>query len=389
MSEKKQILKLNAISPLANEIFANYDYSDSCTDPTGIMVRSAQMAEYKPGKNLVAVARAGAGTNNIPVADYAEKGIVVFNTPGANANAVKELVLCELFLGGRKIVDAIEWVKTLKGEGDMVGKLVEKGKSKFVGREITGKQLGVIGLGAIGVAVANAAYELNMNVMGTDPFLSTVNALALSPRVKVVADNNEIFKNADFITLHVPLTGDTREMINAESLAKMKDGVVIINNSRGELVNTADMIAALESGKVGRYITDFPNADLIGVANCICVPHLGASTPEAEDNCAVMAGRELVDYIENGNITNSVNYPAVSLARDESKGRLCILHRNVKNIITGFTSAISGQEINIAHMASCSRGDYACSILEIDGAVTEAIKSAIEGIDGVLRVRVV
>ena len=383
----KKILKLNAISPLADAIFAGYGYSDSCENPDGIMVRSAQMADYKVNPNLIAVARAGAGTNNIPVADYAEKGIVVFNTPGANANAVKELVICELFLGGRKICEAIDWVKTLKNEGDNIGKLVEKGKSRFIGHEILGKQLGVIGLGAIGVAVANAAYGLNMEVMGTDPYLSTMNALALSPHINVVPDRESIYKNADFITLHVPLTPDTRGMINADTIKLMKDGVVIINNSRGELVNSDDMTAALESGKVGRYITDFPDEKLIGAKNCICVPHLGASTPEAEDNCAVMAAHELVDYIENGNITNSVNFPAVSLARDEGKGRLCILHRNVKNIITKFTSAISAQELNIAHMASSSRGEYACSILEIDGKVPEKTIAKISAVEGVLRVR--
>ena len=383
----KQILKLNAISPLADAIFAGYGYGDSCENPDGIIVRSAQMAEYKPGDNLVAVARAGAGTNNIPVADYAEKGIVVFNTPGANANAVKELVICELFLGGRRIIDAIDWVNTLKSEGDNVGKLVEKGKSKFVGCEIKGKMLGVIGLGAIGVAVANAAYGLNMEVMGTDPFLSTMNALALSPHINVVPDRENIYKNADFITLHLPLNSETKGMINTTAIAQMKDGVVIINNSRGELVNTDDMIAALENGKVGRYITDFPNDKLIGVKNCICVPHLGASTPEAEDNCAVMAAHQLVDYIENGNIANSVNYPSVSLARDEGKGRVQILHRNVKNIITKFTSAISAQGLNIAHMASSSRGDYACSILEIDGAIPAKTVESIARVDGVLRVR--
>ena len=312
---------------------------------------------------------------------------MVFNTPGANANAVKELVICELFLGGRRIIDAIDWVNTLKSEGDNVGKFVEKGKSKFVGCEIKGKMLGVIGLGAIGVAVANAAYGLNMEVMGTDPFLSTMNALALSPHINVVPDRENIYKNADFITLHLPLNSETKGMINTKAIAQMKDGVVIINNSRGELVNTDDMIAALENGKVGRYITDFPNDKLIGVKNCICVPHLGASTPEAEDNCAVMAAHQLVDYIENGNIANSVNYPSVSLARDEGKGRVQILHRNVKNIITKFTSAISAQGLNIAHMASSSRGDYACSILEIDGAIPAKTVESIARVDGVLRVR--
>lgn len=383
----KKILKLNAISPLADAIFAGYGYSDSCDDPDGIIVRSAQMADYEPGKNLVAVARAGAGTNNIPVADYAEKGIVVFNTPGANANAVKELVMCELFLGGRKIIDGIDWVKTLKDEGENIGKLVEKGKAKFAGCEIKGKMLGVIGLGAIGVYVANAAHKLLMNVTGTDPYLSTTHALALSPHVNVVPEREDVYKKADFLTLHVPLTNDTKGMIDAEAIAQMKDGVVIINNSRGELVNTDDMIAALESGKVARYITDFPNAKLIGVKNCICVPHLGASTPEAEDNCAVMAAHQLVDYIENGNITNSVNYPAVYLTRTEGKGRVQILHRNVKNIITKFTSAIAEQGLNIANMASSSKGEFACSIMDTDGAISEKTISAISAIEGVLRVR--
>ncbi len=382
----KKILKLNAISPLADAIFAGYGYSDSCDNPDGIIVRSAQMADYKVNDNLIAVARAGAGTNNIPVADYAEKGIVVFNTPGANANAVKELVICELFLGGRKITDAVDWVKTLKDEGDNVGKLVEKGKSKFVGHEIMGKTLGVIGLGAIGVEVANTAYKLGMNVIGTDPYLSTIHALALSPHIEVVAGRDEIYRKADFISIHVPLNKDTKSMINKDTLAACKDGVVIINNSRGELVNTDDMIEALSSGKVGRYITDFPNASLIGVPNCICVPHLGASTPEAEDNCAVMAAHELVDYIENGNILNSVNYPDISLPR-ASKGRLCILHRNVSNLITKFTSVISALGLNIANMTSSSRGDYACSILDIDGAVPQKAVTEIAALEAVLKVR--
>ncbi|MCD8309196.1 MAG: 3-phosphoglycerate dehydrogenase family protein [Clostridia bacterium] len=382
----KSILKLNAISPLADGIFKDYEYSDSCADPCGIMVRSAAMADYNVNSSLIAVARAGAGTNNIPVADYAEKAIVVFNTPGANANAVKELVICELFLGGRKITDAIDWVKTIKGEGDAVGKLVEKGKGKFVGHEIAGKTLGVIGLGAIGVAVANSAYALGMNVIGTDPYLSTGNALHLSPYVKVVASREEVYKEADFITVHVPLNADTKAMINDGTISLMKDGVVIINNSRGELADSNAIITALKSGKVGRYITDFPSADLIGVENCICVPHLGASTPEAEDNCAVMAANQLVDYIENGNIKNSVNYPAISLPRG-SAGRLSILHKNVANLIANFTTAISAKGLNISNMASTSKGDYAASILEVDGTVTDSLVNDISAIGGVLRVR--
>ena len=380
------ILKLNSISPLADDIFAGYEYGDDVKSPTGIMVRSAAMADYAPGKELLAVARAGAGTNNIPVADYAAKGIVVFNTPGANANAVKELVICELFLGGRKITDAIDWVKTLKGEGDNVGKLVEKGKGKFAGHEIAGKTLGVIGLGAIGIMVANAAVALGMKVVGADPYLSTQGALHLNPAVEVAADNAAVFRKADFITLHLPLNAQTRGMIGAEALASFKDGAVLINNSRGELADSAAVIAALGSGKLSRYITDFPTADLIGVEGAICVPHLGASTPEAEDNCAVMAARQLKDYIENGNIVNSVNYPAVCAAR-EGKARICVCHRNVPNMIAELTSAISKRGINIANLTDKSRGDYAYGIIDIDGEADGALLGDIAAIEGVIRVR--
>lgn len=383
-----KILKLNAISPKADEIFAGYEYGDDVRNPDGIMVRSAAMADYETGDALIAVARAGAGTNNIPVSAYAEKGIVVFNTPGANANAVKELVICELFLGGRKITDAIDWTKTLKGEGDGVSKLVEKGKSKFVGSEILGKTLGVIGLGAIGITVANAAAALGMNVIGTDPYLSTNNAVLLDPRVKIVATRDEIYRNADFITVHVPLTPDTKAMFNAETFKTMKQGAVLINNSRGELVDNQAVIAALEEGKLNRYITDFPADCLIGVKNAICVPHLGASTPEAEDNCAVMAARQLIDYIENGNITNSVNYPAVSALR-EGKARICVLHKNVANMIAQFSSAVSANGINIANMIDKSKGDYAYCIIDIDGDATAEVVNKISAIDGVLKVRAI
>jgi len=381
------ILKLNAISPLADDIFANYEYSDAVANPQGIMVRSAAMADYQVGDNLLAVARAGAGTNNIPVAEYAEKGIVVFNTPGANANAVKELVICELFLGGRKITDAIDWTKTIKSEGDAVPKLVEKGKSKFVGCEILGKTLGVIGLGAIGIMVANTAAKLGMKVIGVDPFLSTQNALLIDPKVKVVATREEIYKNADFITLHVPLNAETKGMFNQDVFAMMKDGAVLINNARGELVDTTAVVSALESGKLERYITDFPNADIIGVKNAICVPHLGASTPEAEDNCAIMAGRQLVDYIENGNITNSVNYPALSVPREVGKPRLCVLHKNVPNMIAQFTSTLSAKGINIDHMSNKSKGDYSYCIIDTDKEVGDETLAKICALDGVLKAR--
>lgn len=383
-----EILKLNAISPLADEIFANYGYTDSCKNPDGIMVRSAAMADYKVNENLLAVARAGAGTNNIPCADYAEKGIVVFNTPGANANAVKELVICELFLGGRKITEAIDWAKTLKGEGENVAKLVEKGKSKFVGCEIAGKTLGVIGLGAIGVSVANAAAALGMNVVGFDPYLSTPNAVALTSDAKLVSNRDEIYKVADFITLHVPLTAETKGLINKTTIAKMKDGAVIINNSRGELAVSDDIIAALESGKLERYITDFPDDKILGVKNAICVPHLGASTPEAEDYCAVMAARQLVDYIENGNIKNSVNYPAVAMPR-ESKSRLCVLHKNVKEILSKILAVISSQGINVANMQDASKGEYAYLVCELDDALTKAGVEKIKAISGIIKVRLI
>lgn len=383
-----KILKLNAISPLADGVFEKYEYSDSCTNPDGIMVRSAQMADYAVNDNLLAVARAGAGTNNIPCAEYAEKGIVVFNTPGANANAVKELVICELFLGGRKITEAIDWVKTLKGEGDNVPKLVEKGKGKFAGCEIAGKTLGIIGLGAIGVAVANSAAALKMNVIGVDPYLSTPNAVALTSDVKLVSTREDVYKKADFITLHVPLTPETKGVINKETIEKMKDGVVIINNSRGELVDTDDIIAALESGKVSRYITDFPNDKLIGVKNAVCVPHLGASTPEAEDYCAVMAANQLTDYIENGNIKNSVNYPAVSMPK-ESAARVCVHHKNIKEILSKILTVISSQGINVANMQDASKGEYAYLICDLDEVPAAQTLENIRKIDGVIRVRMI
>ena len=382
------ILKLNAISPLADDIFKNYNYSDKIANPDGIMVRSAAMADYQVGSKLLAVARAGAGTNNIPVSDYTQKGIVVFNTPGANANAVKELVICELFLGGRKITDAIDWVKTLKGEGENVSKLVEKGKSSFVGGEILGKTVGVIGLGAIGIAVANAAYALGMNVVGCDPFLSTANALLLNPAVKVVASRDEIYKSCDYITVHVPLTPETKGMFNAQTIASMKDGAVLINNSRGELADTDAVISALESGKLARYVTDFPSDALIGVKNAICVPHLGASTPEAEDNCAVMAAKQLVDYIENGNIVNSVNYPALS-APKEGAARICIHHKNVANMIAQFTAAVSSFGLNIENMADKSKGDFAYCVIDVNAVPAPALADKIAAIDGVVRVRVI
>ncbi len=381
-----QILKLNEISPVADREFpAGYTFTKEASAPEGIMLRSFNMHEYPLNDELLAVARAGAGTNNIPIPACTEKGIVVFNTPGANANAVKELVICELFLGGRKIVDAIEWVKTLKGtEG--ISKAVEKGKSAYVGHEILGKTLGVIGLGAIGVMVANTAADLGMQVIGYDPYLSVQGALHLDNRVKT-ADLATLLKESDFVTVHVPLTPDTQSMFNAESIQNMKDGAVLINNSRGELVDAQAILDAVNSGKIERYITDFPSDELIGAKNVICVPHLGASTPEAEDNCAAMAARELVDYIENGNITHSVNFPDVSAPRT-SAARICVMHKNVEGVISKITSIISGENINIANLQDKSKKDMAYMIVDLDGTPTEKVVKAIRKLDSVVRVRV-
>ncbi len=379
------ILKLNEISEVADREFpTGYVFSGDVQNPDGIMLRSFNMHEYPLNDELLAVARAGAGTNNIPIPACTEKGIVVFNTPGANANAVKELVLCELFLGGRKIVDAIEWVKTLKGT-DGISKTVEKGKSKFVGHELSGKTLGVIGLGAIGVLVANTAADLGMHIVGYDPYLSVNAALHLDTRVEAV-DLDTLLKKSDFITVHVPLTPSTDKMFNAEAFAKMKDGAVLVNNSRGELVDTNAVLTAIESGKLERYITDFPADQLIGVKNVICVPHLGASTPEAEDNCAAMAARELVDYIENGNITHSVNYPDVNAPRT-SVCRVTVMHENVKEVISKISSIISGAGINIANLLDKSKGETAYMMLDLDDVPSEEILAKIAAMNSVSRVR--
>lgn len=380
-----KILKLNAISPVADEVFKGYEYSDKAENPEGIMLRSFAMHDYPLGENLLAVARAGAGVNNIPIDKCTEKGVVVFNTPGANANAVKELVLCELFLGGRKIVDGANWAQTLKGQ-ENISKLVEKGKGKFVGQEILGKKLGVIGLGAIGAMVANAAIRLGMSVVGYDPFISVKSAWMIDRRVEFTDDLSVIFKTCDFITVHVPLTPDTKGMFNKDTLASCKDGVVIINNSRGDLVVSADIADAVAGGKVSRYITDFPDETLLGKENILCVPHLGASTPEAEDNCAYMAAKQLTDYLENGNIVNSVNYPTVTMPRD-SAARVCVHHKNVKEILSKILAIVSSQGINVAHMQDQSKGEYAYLILDLDEVPSAACVDLIRGVKDVIRVR--
>lgn len=381
------ILTLNKIALCGTERFNKnlYTVSDEVENPDGIMVRSAAMHDMEMPESLLAIARAGAGVNNIPVDACSEKGIVVFNTPGANANAVKELVLAGLFLASRKVVPAIEWTRTLKGEGEAVGKLVEKGKSAFAGPEIKGKKLGVIGLGAIGVLVANAAEKLGMEVFGYDPFLSVDAAWQLSRTVHHAATLTEIYETCDYITVHVPLTPDTKNMFNETSFAVMKDGVRILNFARGGLVHTADMKAALASGKVACYVVDFPDDDMLDVENVVAIPHLGASTPESEDNCAVMAADELREYLENGNIIHSVNYPEVSVPRS-GNARVCVLHRNVPDVLSKVSGVFAGN--NIESQTNRSRKDYAYTVLDLANAPAEDAIQKIMAIDGVIRVRI-
>lgn len=380
----------NKISSVGLEEFdkTKYNIGDDAKNPVGAIVRSAALHEVEFADELLAIARAGAGTNNIPIERCTEDGIVVFNTPGANANAVKELVIAGLLLSSRRIIPAVEWAKTLKGNGDDVTKMVEKGKSAFVGPEIRGKSIGVIGLGAIGVLVANAANALGMKVYGYDPFVSVKSAWNLTHNAIYVSDLKEIFEKCDYITVHVPLTKDTKGFINAESVAQMKDGVRILNFARADLVNSADLILALESGKVATYVTDFPTDELLGVGGVIAIPHLGASTPESEDNCAKMAARELIDYIENGNIENSVNLPAISMPRSGEK-RICVIHRNIPNMLTAITSTVAEDHINIENLLNKSRGDIAYTMLDIGVADYDTIAEELKAIDGVVRVRVI
>ncbi|MBQ1965787.1 MAG: 3-phosphoglycerate dehydrogenase [Clostridia bacterium] len=383
------ILTLNAISPKADVAFnENYTVGSDVQNPVGIMLRSFNMHDYELPADVIAVARAGAGTNNIPCDKLAEQGVVVFNTPGANANAVKELVMAALLLGSRKIAESMDWVKTLKGKGDEVGKLVEKGKGQFVGPEITGKTLGIIGLGAIGARVANAAIALGMEVVGYDPYLSVESALSMSRHVVRVNDLDTLIKTSDYITLHVPLLKDNKGFINEDMIAKMKDGVVIINAARGELVDNAAILAATKSGKVSRYVTDFPNDDLIGAENVVCIPHLGASTPEAEDNCAVMAAKQLVDYIENGNIVNSVNYPACSCPRAGAM-RIAVHHLNQQNMIAQMTTLLAAEGVNIENLLNKSKGNYAYTIIDTNTHVSQHTVDAMKALEGVVRVRVI
>lgn len=380
-----KIQTLNKIAKIGLDGFdGKYEICDTCDAPDGILVRSASLHDIELPASLQAVARAGAGVNNIPLDACAEKGIVVFNTPGANANAVKELAITALLLASRDVVGGIEWAKTLTG--DDVAKQVEKGKSQFVGPEIMGKKLGVIGLGAIGVLVANAAQHLGMRVYGYDPYISLQSAWNLNHHVEKATDINEIYANCDYICLHVPLTEETKHSINKDTIATMKDGVRILNLSRADLVKDEDIAAALESGKVAKYVTDFPNANTLTMKNAVPIPHLGASTPESEDNCAVMAVKELRDYLEFGNITNSVNYPNVSTPFNSAL-RICICHRNIPNMLSALSAIVSAVGINIENLLNKSKGDYAYTIIDCNEDVGNRVVDALTAVDGVFRVR--
>ncbi len=380
---------LNPISNVGLDLFDNnYEKLEKMDDAQAVLVRSAAMHDLAFSDKLDAIARAGAGVNNIPLERCAEEGIVVFNTPGANANGVKELVLAGMLLAARDVVGGIQWVQDNAAEAD-IAKLAEKQKKAYAGRELAGKKLGVIGLGAIGVKVANAASYLGMEVYGYDPYISVNAAWELYRSVKHADSTDEIFQNCDYITVHVPLMDNTREMINAQSMSQMKDGVVILNFARDLLVDEAAMLEALKSGKVKKYVTDFPNPTVAGAEGVIVIPHLGASTEESEDNCARMAVEEVMDYLENGNIRNSVNYPNCDMGKCKMPARVAILHRNIKGMIGQYTAIMGNADINISDMTNKSRGDYAYSLMDLDAPVTPEVVESLKSIDGVLKVRVI
>ena len=380
---------LNKISDKGTALWTEeFAKTEDVAQADAIMVRSAAMHDMEFSSNLLAVARAGAGVNNIPHAEYAKKGIVVFNTPGANANGVKELVIAAMLLASRDIVGGIEWVKA-NVEDPAINKSAEKAKKAFAGTEIAGKKLGVIGLGAIGQKVANAAVALGMEVYGYDPYLSVDAAWNLDHAVKHCKNVEAIYSACDFITIHVPALESTKGMINAETIAMMKNGVIIVNAARDALVNEPDMLQALESGKVRRYVTDFPNSTTAGKKGCIVIPHLGASTEEAEDNCAVMAVKEMRDYLENGNIVNSVNYPACSLGPVNKAGRVAICHKNEANMIGQFTSILGNAKVNIDAIANKSRGDFAYTLIDTDSAIPAEVIEELKKSPAVIRVRVI
>ena len=384
----KNILMLNKIAKIGTDRLdpTVYTLGTEVENPDGILVRSAVMHDMALGENLLAIARAGAGVNNIPIETCTEKGIVVFNTPGANANGVKELTLCALFLAARNIVGGIDWARGLVG--DDVAKQVEKGKSAFGGTELKGKTLGIIGLGAIGGMIANVAVHLGMDVIGCDPFLSVEGAWNLNNHIRRAATYEEIYEKADYISLHVPATKDTKGMICADTIAKMKDGVRLINLSRADLVNAADVAEAMKTGKRAAYVTDVPTAEVLAIPGVVAIPHLGASTEESEDNCAVMAALELDDYLTHGNIKNSVNYPAVAMARSGDV-RICCLHENVPEVLSKITKVVSADGANIENMTNKSRGGVAYTMVDITGDITPATEELIRTIDGMIRVRVI
>lgn len=386
------MFQLNCLNPISKVGLQNltdaYQMTENVNEAQGILVRSASMHEMELPDSLLAVARAGAGVNNIPLDKCAEKGIVVFNTPGANANGVKELVIAGMLLAARDVVGGIEWVKSARDD-ENIAKTAEKEKKNFAGTEIQGKKLGVIGLGAIGVKVANAAISLGMEVYGYDPYLSVNAAWNLSRSVKHVFNVDDIYAECDYITIHVPLLDSTKGMINKEAIAKMKAGVVILNFARDLLANEADVLEEVKSGKVHRYVSDFPNTTTVGQPGCIVLPHLGASTEESEDNCAIMAVQEMMDYLENGNIKNSVNYPACDMGVCSKAGRVAIFHKNIANMITKFTAAFGDNGINISDMMNKSRGEVAYTMLDVETAPTKEIIDTLQKIDGVFRVRIV
>ena len=384
-----RIKTLNEISPVINKVFtADYAVGSEIDSEDAIIVRSAKMHDMPISDSLLAVARAGAGYNNIPVDKCSEQGIVVFNTPGANANAVKELTIAGMLLAGRDIVGGIEWARTLKGEGDKVAALVEKGKNHFVGPELKGKKLAVIGLGAIGTMVANAGHALEMDVYGYDPFLSVEHALMLSRAVHKAGDLDKLLAEADFVSLHLPLTDKTRGMVDADMLCKFKPGAALLNFSRGELVDGAAVLEAVKAGRLRRYVTDFPSEDMLGAEGVIALPHLGASTPESEDNCAEMAAQELAGYLTRGAIINSVNYPACDPGYTDG-ARLCVLHANVPNMVGSVTALLAAQGINIANMVNKSRGALAYTVIDADGEIGANVVKAVAAVENVYKVRLI
>ena len=386
------MFKYTCLNPIAavglDNFTAGYEKTEDIKEAQGVLVRSASMHEMELPDELLCVARAGAGVNNIPLEDCAKKGIVVFNTPGANANGVKELVIAGMLLASRDVVGGINWVKDTAGEAD-IAKMAEKEKKKFAGTEIQDKKLGIIGLGAIGVRVANVAKHLGMEVYGYDPYISVDAAWNLSRDIKHVLDVNEIYEQCDIITIHVPLMDSTRNTIDKEAIAKMKDGVIILNFARDLLVEEAAVLDAIKAGKVRKYVSDFPNPTTAGQEGCIVIPHLGASTEESEDNCAKMAVKELMNYLENGNIVNSVNYPNCDMGVCTNAGRIAVMHKNVANMISRFTGIFGDEGINISDMTNKSKGEYAYTMMDLDVPATDEIIKKLEAVDGVIRVRVV